>query len=101
MEIFSRLKTEIIIPVIELLFVLALIYFLWGIVQYVLHMNSPADRQTGQRHMFWGIVGLAIMLGAFGIVNLVFNSVTDNQKTKGINNQTIDKPTVIQGQGGF
>jgi hypothetical protein len=74
--LLDNLKTEIIVPGISLLFALALIYFFWGVVQYIINLNNPAGRTDGQRHMFWGIVGLAIMLSAFGIVNFVFNSVT-------------------------
>lgn len=96
MDILNRIKAEIVIPVIELLFILALVYFLWGVVQYILNMNSPAERQNGQRHMFWGIIGLAIMLSVFGIINFVFNTVTDNGQTKGINNQPVQKPDVVQ-----
>jgi hypothetical protein len=96
--ILTKIKSEIIVPLIGLLFVLALIYFLWGAVQYIIHMNSPADRQTGQRHMIWGIIGLAIMMSAFGIVNFVFNSVTrpDGTPIRGIDGNTIQRPDILQ-----
>jgi hypothetical protein len=99
-DVLTKIKTEIIVPVIEFLFVAALVFFLWGVVQYILNLNTPADRQTGQRHMFWGIIGLAIMLGAFGIINFVFNTVTNNGTTKGIGGEDIKKPDIID-QGTF
>lgn len=99
-DVLSKIKSEIIVPVISLLFALALVYFLWGVVQFVMNLNSPGDRETGQKHMFWGVIGLAIMLSAFGIVNFVFNTVTDNGKTKGIGDTTIEKPDIIDSTKG-
>ncbi|MCC2630676.1 MAG: seg [Candidatus Paceibacter sp.] len=102
--ILVKIKSEIIVPLIALLFVLAFIYFLWGVVQYIMHMNSPGDRQTGQRHMVWGIIGIAIMISAFGIVNFVFNSVTRPEGTPiyGIDGQPITQPDILKpGNQGF
>jgi hypothetical protein len=94
--VLDKIKSEILIPVLSFLFLLAFIYFLWGVVRYIMNLNNPSGRQDGQRHMFWGAVGLAIMLGAFGIVNFVFNTVTDNGRSQGIGGKTIEKPDVIK-----
>lgn len=99
-EILSKVKSEILVPVVELLFVLALVYFLWGVVQFIMHSSSPDGRKDGQQHMLWGIIGLAIMFSVFGIMNLIFCTVTDcnssGGQTTGINNQPITEPGVIK-----
>lgn len=71
-------------------------------VKYMLNLNNPSGRQEGQRHMLWGVIGLAIMLSAFGIVKFVFNSVTtaDDKPIKGINGDTIQEPDILK-QGKF
>jgi hypothetical protein len=99
--LLDNIKSEIIVPAIALLFTLALIYFLWGVVQYVLNLNNPAGRQTGQMHMFWGVIGLGIMLSAFGIVNFVFNSVNDpdDATVYGIDGKPIEKPDILKPNG--
>src|SRR4051812_27642963 len=96
--VVSKIKSEIIIPLIELLFAVALLYFLWGVVKYIRGVNNPTERQTGQRHMIWGIIGLAIMLSAFGIVNFVFNSVTrpDGTPINGIDGKPIEQPKTLK-----
>ena len=97
-DILSKIKTEIINPLVALLFVVAVVYFMWGVVQYIYNMNNPTAKQDGQRHMFWGIIGLGIMLGAFAIVNFVFSTVTEPNGTpiKGVDGNTISKPEVLK-----
>ena len=54
-------------------FALATVYFIWGIVMFM-RASGSGDEQgitTGKRHMVWGIVGMAIMGAAAGIVNLI------------------------------
>jgi len=101
MEEFNKLKTavaqEVLNPVIIFLFGVALLYFLWGVVQYIRSAGSASDRQEGQSRMFWGIIGIAIMLSAFGLVNFVFNTVTEGGTVRGIDpNKPIERPKVIQ-----
>jgi hypothetical protein len=97
-DILNKLKSEIINPLIALLFVAAVVYFMWGVVQYIYNMNNVTAKADGQRHMFWGVIGLAIMLSAFAIVNFVFNTVSAPNGTpiKGVDGNTITKPQVLQ-----
>jgi hypothetical protein len=57
---------------------LALVYFLWGVVEYLMHADEPEARSTGARHMIWGVIGLAIMVGVFGIMNIIINTIGAN-----------------------
>jgi phosphotransferase system glucose/maltose/N-acetylglucosamine-specific IIC component len=61
-------------PIIALLFAVALVYFLWGVFQYFLGSSSEEARKTGAQHILWGVVGLMIMISAFGIINLVLGT---------------------------
>ena len=61
--------------VIELLFVLATVYFFWGVINYIGAAGDESKLRDGKRHMIWGIVGMTVMLGAWGIVNLIANYV--------------------------
>ncbi len=74
-ELLLKVKDVIIDPVIALLFAVAIIVFLWGVAQYVLSADSDDGRKTGARHMFWGALGLGIMLSVFGIMTLIINSI--------------------------
>jgi len=59
--------------VIMLLFVLVTLYFIWGVVKYVSAAGDEAKLKAGKQHMIWGIIGMAVMAGAWGIVNLLVN----------------------------
>ena len=67
----ASIKTEIINPVIKLLIVVGVIYFLYGVV----HFMQNRDDKDGKNHMIWGLVGLAVMVSAFGLVNFLYSLV--------------------------
>ena len=75
-KIISSVKTEILGPVVKVLFALAFIYFLWGTFQYIRGADSDEARTIGKRHMISGVIGLAIMIGAQGLVALIHTSVS-------------------------
>jgi hypothetical protein len=70
-EMLSRLFEYIVNPIIFLLFAVALLMFIWGVIRYIGKSGDASDREQGQRHMLWGLIGLTIMAGAWGIVRLL------------------------------
>ncbi len=71
----NLIKTEILNPIILLLFALASVYFLYGVYQFVSGAGSETARATGQKHMISGIAGLAIMIGVYGIMTVICSAV--------------------------
>ncbi|MDP3988658.1 MAG: hypothetical protein Q8P93_00250 [bacterium] len=69
----GTIKSNIINPALTLFFVLGMVVFAWGVVQFIIaYQNADtAGVEAGKRHMIWGILGLAIMISAFGIINFV------------------------------
>jgi len=61
--------------VIMLLFVLVTLYFIWGVVKYVSAAGDEAKLKAGKQHMIWGIIGMAIMVSVFGIINLIMSTI--------------------------
>jgi hypothetical protein len=62
-------------PIIGFMFVLALAYFVFGVIEYFLYENSDAERETGKRHILWGLVGLVIMTGFWGIIQILASTL--------------------------
>ncbi len=58
---------------IYILFALATVVFGWGIIEMLAGAGQPEKIEAGRRHMVWGIIGLAIMLSAWGIVGMIRN----------------------------
>lgn len=77
-KFIGKIQTNILNPLIALFFALALVYFLYGVWESIRKSDSSEGRETGGRHMLWGIIGMAIMVSAFGLVNLICNTIGCN-----------------------
>lgn len=80
----------IINPLIAFIFALALVYFLYGIFEFISNAENEEKKTTGKNHMIWGIIGIVIMMGVFTILNMIMNTFN----IKGINPQqgTVNLP---------
>ena len=74
-SVLSKLVENIINPLILLLFAVALIYFLWGVFVYIKNAEDSAKRIEGGKHILYGVIGLAIMIGVYGILNIVTSTL--------------------------
>jgi amino acid permease len=66
----NAVVTQIVNPLILLLIAVAFIVFLWGVFEFVAHAGDETKRAEGQQAILWGIVGLVIIFGAYGIINI-------------------------------
>ena len=71
--LIEKIKTKILFPIETLLIVLATLFFLWGVVEFVQGASNEDKRTKGKRHMVRGILGLVIILGAKGITTVLEN----------------------------
>ena len=77
MEILNDIITNIVNPVIFLIIGLAVLYFLFGVFNFVRNADKPDKRAEGANHILWGVIGIAIMFSVFAIVKLVQSSIGD------------------------
>jgi uncharacterized membrane protein YidH (DUF202 family) len=73
-----KINQLIINPIIVLLFALALVYFLYGVFQFIANGDNEEAKTTGKMHMVWGIIGITIMMGVFAIMNLILSTLKIN-----------------------
>ena len=69
----DKLKDKILNPIESILIVAGTLLFLWGVVEFIAGASSEDKRSQGKQHMIWGIVGLSIILGARGIIEVLKN----------------------------
>ncbi len=69
--VVNKIVTVVINPVIYLLFAAGIFLFVYGVVEFLNEMQKGGDTKPGKDHMLWGLVGLFIMVGVFGIINLL------------------------------
>jgi hypothetical protein len=53
---------------------LALIWFFWGIIQYVLKGENIEKRAQSRDFMIYAVIGMFVMFSIWGLVNLVRNT---------------------------
>ncbi len=62
-------------PLIILMFAAALVYFLYGVFEFLMKADDAEARDIGKTHMLWGIVGMFIMLAVFTILHIIENTL--------------------------
>ncbi len=56
--------------VVPLLFTVAVVAFIWGVIQMVINPANEEARKKGKSFMIWGLVGLFVMVSVWGIVSV-------------------------------
>lgn len=73
--------------VLPVLIALGVVYFVWGVITYVVASDEEA-KSAGRNRIIFGIIGLAVIIGLWGLVYILTN-------TFGLTNtSTITLPTV-------
>ena len=62
--------SQILGAVIPVLIALGVVYFVWGVVQYVISSDEEA-KTAGRNRIIFGIIGLAVIIGMWGLVNVL------------------------------
>jgi hypothetical protein len=65
----------IINPIIVLMFSLALLFFLYGVFEFLSNQENEQKITDGKQHMLYGIIGLTIMMGVFTIMRSILNTL--------------------------
>ena len=64
---------DILNVVIPVLIVLAVIYFIWGVITYVVGGDEEAKKK-GRDKIIFGIIGLAVIVAVWGLVKILTNT---------------------------
>lgn len=78
---------DIINLLIPLIIGLAILYFLWGVLQYVTKGNEKEGREEAKWIMIWGIIAIFVMVSVWGLVNIL-------HKTFGLDNSPAELPSI-------
>jgi len=74
-QFIANVDRLIINPLILLLFALAVVYFLYGVFEFIANGANEEKKTAGKSHMLWGVVGIGIMMAVFTILQLVMNTL--------------------------
>jgi len=77
---------ELLNAVVPVLLALGVVYFVYGVVSYVIG-DSEEAKKKGRDSMIFGVIGLAVILGIWGMTNVVLT--TFDLKSPGPTNDTL------------
>lgn len=73
-ELANKFNIGVLGPLISVLFVLATVIFIWGVIQYVIAQSGDVKKiDDAKRVITWGIIGMFLMASAWGIIAALCN----------------------------
>ncbi len=78
-KFIANVDNMIINPLIGFLFALAIVFFLYGVLEFFMNQENEEKKTTGKSHMIWGVIGITIMLGVWTILGIVLNTLGINK----------------------
>jgi hypothetical protein len=76
---FKRFVESTVVPlgdaVIYLLYLVAFLAFLVGVLRYFLAGANEESRQKGKQFIFWGLIGLVVLFGVWGILRFMLETL--------------------------
>lgn len=87
----SRIIEGILRPLVPLLIGAAVVVFIYGVMIFMFS-DGGEKKEEGKEYMFWGIIGIFVMVSIWGLVGIVQNTfgLSINQ----VKNIQIDIPNV-------
>ena len=70
-KLISNIKVYILNPIIGFMFAVAVVMFIYGIVEYIWSADNEDKVAVGKTHMIYGIIGIFVMIGVYGILNIL------------------------------
>jgi hypothetical protein len=74
---------EILNTIIPILIVLGVVYFVWGVITYMIGDDEEAKKK-GRNRVIYGIIGLVVIVGMWGLVRIVTSTFNLNNNNGGI-----------------
>lgn len=62
-----KFALDLLVPVV---ITLALIYFIWGIIQYVI-AQSEENKNDAKTHIIYGVIAMFVIVSIWGITNFI------------------------------
>lgn len=62
---------DLINTILPIIIALALLYFFWGLAQFVLAAGDETKQGEAKSIMIWGVIALFVMISVWGLVNIL------------------------------
>src|SRR3990167_5947308 len=75
---------QLLTTVVPVLIALGVVYFVWGIITYVISSDEEA-KKAGRDRIIFRIIGLAVIIAVWGLVRILTNTFGVSTATQNIN----------------
>ncbi len=72
--VLEKFEKFVIGPIMQVVFAAGFLLFLWGLVQFLWNLDEGGAQDEGKSHMFWGVIGMFIMVSIWGIISILSNT---------------------------
>lgn len=91
LTVVKSITKVVVNPLIVFLFALATVYFIVGLVKYLLQPDNKEVNEQSKSQMLYGVIGMFIMVAVFGFMRIYLNTINENQiKVDSDGNYTVD-----------
>lgn len=81
--LLAKIYYHIINPAITLGFIISMVYFMYGIVDFIRKRDTSAsDAIEGKNHLLYGTIGLFIFVSAFAIARIMSRIIVPDTMVK-------------------
>src|SRR5574337_710217 len=72
-QLVANLNTYIINPILALIFAAGMVVFFWGVIEFLGALNQLGfgEKENGKRHMFYGLIGMFVMVAAYALLQFI------------------------------
>lgn len=74
-ELFNLGTCIISQSIMPLLIALAVMFFIWGVITYVINPDNEDKRNQGKSFMIYGIIALFVIISVWGLVAVLTNTL--------------------------
>ncbi len=72
--LLHRIEQQVLTPVAEVVLAAGFFLFIWGLVKFLWDIEEGSGQTEGKQHMFWGVMGMLIMVSIWGIIGLMLGT---------------------------
>lgn len=73
-DLLNKINEFILNPLIVLLFAVALLIFFVGMIQFIRSASADSGREEGKRKIVYGLIGMFVMVSAYGLIRIVLST---------------------------
>ena len=73
LQTFLCKGADVLNAILPVLIALGIVYFVWGVITYVIN-DSEEAKKKGKDRIIYGIIGFVVIVGLWGLVSIVVNT---------------------------